>query len=321
MLDAVIAVDIGGTNSIFAVVNTAGEIISQKSMKTGSVSSFDEYVAEATKLINSLISENSQFTVKGLGIGAPDANYYTGTIDHAVNLNWGEIVPLQKALSNSTGLQVAITNDANAAALGEMLFGGAKGLTDFIEITLGTGFGSGVVIDGKMLYGHSGFGGEIGHMELIQNGRECGCGRLGCTETYVSATGICRTVQALIAEKMDSSPLREISSTKLSSKMVYDAAKSGDLLALEAFEITGDYLGRVLADSVAFSSPEAIFLFGGLANAGDLLLTPVKKYFSKYCMRMFGSIKIEISHLDESTAAVLGSAAHIWNELGITVKK
>lgn len=316
MSECVIGIDIGGTNTVVGIVDRTGTILTTESMKTRGYATFDAYVEDLDILIARMIKEHPEHTIKGVGMGAPDANHYTGRIEHAANLEWKGIIDVVDKVKAAIKLPVSLTNDANAAALGEMLFGGARGMKNFVEFTLGTGIGTGIVIDGEMVYGHTSLGGEIGHTVLVPEGRDCGCGRRGCMETYISATGICRTAQEVLCNRMDDSELRAIAPKDLTSKKIYDAAEHGDKLALECFDITAKWLGQSIADTVAISSPEAIFLFGGLANAGEMLMKPFRKYFDHYCMEMFkGTVKIERSHLNESDAAILGAAALIWDEL------
>jgi len=266
--------------------------------------------------IKKLMSGKKDYELLGIGIGAPDANYHRGTIEHAPNLAWKGIIPLADLIKKKINVPVVVTNDANAAAMGEMIFGGAKKMKDFIVLTLGTGLGSGIVIDGEMVYGHTGFAGELGHMIVVPGGRECGCGRKGCLETYASATGLVRTVQHLLSEMRDESLLRDIPPSKLTSKKIAEAAAKKDPIAVRAMNETAEILGFGIINSIVFSSPEAIFLFGGLAQAGEMLFAPVRKYLEKnnYVL-MKGTVKILPSGISESKGAVMGSAALIWNEL------
>jgi len=235
----------------------------------------------------------------------------------ASNLGWGDVVPFVKLLKGYFDYPaIVLTNDANSAAVGEMMYGGAKGMNNFIMLTLGTGVGSGIVVNGELVLGHDGFAGELGHVITEHGGRECGCGRKGCLETYASATGICRTVSELNANTKIPSDLRTVPSGQFTSKMVYDAAVKGDELALEAFEITGKMLGRSIADFVAFSSPEAVFLFGGLAQAGDYIFTPTKKHMEEnMCFLYSDKVALRPSELDGAKIAVLGASAVVWKEL------
>lgn len=315
MKNVVVGVDIGGTNTVFGLINESGEILARKSMKTGGYPVFQDYVEAASQVIESFSDDFPDYNIVTVGIGAPDANYYAGTIEHAANLDWSGIVPLAKGFEQRLLLPVVVTNDANAAALGEKLFGGAKESDHFVVITLGTGLGSGFVIDGKVLYGRGSFAGEVGHQVLFPDGRVCGCGRRGCSETYVSATGMVRTAVELMSEWMEDSVLRDYPVRELSSKKVFLAAQAGDKLALEVFRRTADHLGQVLVDTMLFSNPDTIFLFGGLANAGDLLLEPLRESFERRSLASFkGSAEIRLSELPEADAAILGAAAVGWEE-------
>jgi glucokinase len=257
----------------------------------------------------------AEYELTGIGIGAPNANYHKGTIEHPPNLGW-EFVDVRAELGKFYSIPSAVTNDANAAALGEMLFGAARGMKDFIVITLGTGLGSGIVANGELIYGADGFAGEIGHTIVDPNGRQCGCGRHGCLETYCSATGLCRTVQELICDTNEPSELRKMSYADLTAQMVSESAHRGDRLALQAFESCGSTLGMKLADSVAHLSPEAIIISGGMASAGELIFKPTKRSLEQHLFPIFrNKVKILPSQLTESTAAVLGAGALIWNVL------
>ncbi|MCH5236599.1 MAG: ROK family protein [Muribaculaceae bacterium] len=313
----VVGVDIGGTNTVFGIVDRDGNIIDIDSIKTKKHDNFDDYLKDLHSGITALLEKNNLVgEIQGIGIGAPSANYHTGRIENAANLPWGNIVPIvEKTSKIFGGLPVAVTNDANAAALGEMKYGVAKGLKDFIMITLGTGVGSGIVVNGEVVYGRDGFAGELGHAVVIRpNGRTCGCGRKGCLETYCSASGVVRTAREFLREKSESSLLRNIPEDQITSKDVYDAAKAGDKLANEIFEFTGELLGEALADFVTFSSPEAFVLFGGLAKSGDLLLDPLKKSFEKSLLFVYRQKpEILLSTLKENDAAVLGASALGWD--------
>jgi glucokinase len=258
----------------------------------------------------------------GVGIGAPNGNYYTGSIENAVNLNWRGILPVtEKMRKYFPDITVTLTNDANAAAIGEMVFGGAKNMKDFIVITLGTGLGSGIVTNGILVYGHDGFAGELGHINSQPNGRDCGCGRKGCLEAYASASGIRRTVYWLLSERMIDSELRSVCFNDLTAKMISEAALRGDKIALEAFDYTGFILGSKLADTVACTSPEAIFLLGGLANSRDLIINPTKKYMEENLLPIYrNKVKIMLSSLPDMNAGVLGAGALAWNELQLKAK-
>lgn len=317
MKEVVAGVDIGGTNTRFGLVDGKGNVLSENNFKTTDYPKINDFVAALCNGIKKLTS-GKEYKLMGIGIGAPDANYHRGTIEHAPNLAWKGIVPLADLIGKKINVPVVVTNDANAAAMGEMIFGVAKGMKDFIMFTLGTGTGSGIVIDGKMVYGHTGFAGELGHMTVIPGGRECGCGRKGCLETYASATGLVRTVLELMSEIRDESPLRDMPPSKLTSKKIAEAAAKKDPIAVKAMNKTAEILGFGIINSIVFSSPEAIILFGGLANAGELLFAPVRKYLKEnnYVL-MKDTVKILGSGIPESKGAVMGSAALIWNELKV----
>lgn len=312
----VVGIDIGGTNTVFGIVDARGHVVAADSVKTRKHVDFDDYIAELHEGLSRLIKANdAEDQIQGIGIGAPNANYYTGEIINPPNLPWGPIIPLAEKVSKAFGgIPVAITNDANAAALGEMTYGAARGMKDFIMITLGTGVGSGIVVNGQLVYGHDGFAGELGHVVMKRNnGRVCGCGRTGCLEAYCSATGVARTAREFLEIRTDPSTLRNLEIENITSKDVYDAAVAGDKLAKEIFEYTGKILGEAFADMVAFSSPQAIVLFGGLAKSGDLLLRPLRESFEKSLFPIFrGKTKIILSELKESDAAVLGASALGW---------
>lgn len=312
----VLGVDIGGTNTVFGIVDARGQVIASDSIKTRKHANFDDYIEELHNGVSHLLKMNdAEDKIQGIGIGAPNANYYTGEIQNPPNLPWGPIIPLAEKVSKAFGgIPVAITNDANAAALGEMTYGAARGMKDFIMITLGTGVGSGIVVNGQLVYGHDGFAGELGHLIVKRNnGRICGCGRTGCLEAYCSATGVARTAREFLEIRTEPSLLRNIQIEDITSKDVYDAAVAGDKIAKEIFEYTGTILGQAMADMVAFSSPQAIILFGGLAKSGDLLLRPLRESFEKSLFHAFkGKTKIILSELKESDAAVLGASALGW---------
>lgn len=312
----VVGIDIGGTNTVFGIVDARGHVVAADSVKTRKHVNFDDYVNDLHDGLSRLIESNdAEDQIQGIGIGAPNANYYTGEIVNAPNLPWESIVPLAEKVSKIfNGIPVAVTNDANAAALGEMTYGAARGMKDFIMITLGTGVGSGIVINGQLVYGSDGFAGELGHIIMKRNnGRVCGCGRTGCLEAYCSATGVARTAREFLEIRSEPSLLRNIEMEDITSKDVYDAAMAGDKLAKEIFTYTGTILGEALADMAAFSSPQAFILFGGLAKSGDLLLKPIKEAYDKNVMPIFrGKAKIIISELKESDAAVLGASALGW---------
>ncbi len=317
MKEFCIGIDIGGTNTVFGVVDINGNFIAENSIPTKKYQTIEEFIEALSKAINySLAQIGGNYILKGIGIGAPNGNYHNGTIEYAPNLNWKGIVPIADLLNKQFHVPVVLTNDANAAAMGEMIYGAAKGLKDFIVITLGTGLGSGFVVDGKIVYGHDGFAGELGHVIYDPEGRLCGCGRKGCLETYASATGIVKTVFELLSKSGEESLLRAIDKEKLNSKDIYEAAVQGDKIALEAFDFTALVLGRKLADAVAITSPEAIFLFGGLALSGDYILVPTKKYMEENLLKIYqNKVRVELSGLMGKNAAILGAAALIWKEI------
>ncbi len=311
----VVGIDIGGTNTVFGIVDARGTIIASGSIKTNKFNEVEDYVNELhTELFRLLEQNNATDKIMGIGVGAPNGNYFNGTIEFAPNLPWRGVIPLAQMLTDRFGIPVSLTNDANAAAIGEMTYGAARGLKDFIMITLGTGVGSGIVVNGQLVYGHDGFAGELGHVIVRpNNGRLCGCGRTGCLEAYTSATGVARTAREFLEVRNDPSSLRQIPIQDITSKDVYDAAISGDKLALEIFDYTGKILGEAFANFIAFSSPKAIILFGGLAKAGDLILKPIKEAMDRNTLNIYkGKVKIMFSELKESDAAVLGASALGW---------
>ena len=310
----VVGMDIGGTNTVFGVVDSRGNVLASDSVKTQQYTEVSEYVdAVCKKLLPLLRQFGGAEKIKGMGVGAPNGNYYSGTIEFAPNLPWKGVIPLAAMFEERLGIPTALTNDANAAAIGEMTYGAARGLKDFIMITLGTGVGSGIVINGQMVYGHDGFAGELGHVIARRDGRVCGCGRKGCLETYCSATGVARTAREFLAARTDASLLRNIPAENITSKDVYDAAVQGDKLAQEIFEFTGNILGEALADAIAFSSPEAIILFGGLAKSGDYIMKPIMKAMENNLLNIYkGKAKLLVSELKDSDAAVLGASALAW---------
>lgn len=311
----VMGIDIGGTNTVFGLVDARGTVIGTGSIKTQAHKNFDDYVADLYENASRLIKQfDAEDKIHGIGIGAPNANYYTGMIETNVNLPWPAPVPLVQKISEVFGIPAAVTNDANAAAIGEMTYGVARGMKNFIMITLGTGVGSGVVVNGTMVYGADGMAGELGHVTVRRNGRTCGCGRHGCLETYASATGVARTAREFLeARKDEPSLLRDIPIEEITSKDVYDAAIAGDKLAKDVFDFTGKILGEALADFAAFTSPEAFVIFGGLSKSGDLLMKPLRDAFEADCLPIHkGKIKILLSDLKESDAAVLGASALGW---------
>ena len=311
----VVGIDVGGQTSKLGVVDARGAVLAQTVIRTDTYSEVEPYIAELADAVKRIIRESgTEGKVRGIGVGAPNGNYYTGTIENAPNLLWGhERVEFAKLLSEAMdGLPVALTNDANAAAVGEMTYGAARGMKNFIMITLGTGVGSGIVINGEVVYGHDGFAGELGHVAAVRNnGRTCGCGKTGCLETYASATGVARTAREWLELTDEPSVLRSLDT--IASKDVYEAAKEGDKLALKIFEFTGKILGRSFADFIAFSSPEAIVLFGGLARAKEFLLGPIEDAMNANVLPLWrGKVKIVFSQLKESDAAILGASALAW---------
>lgn len=312
-----LGMDIGGTNTVCGVVDREGHVICSDSIKTQHYPILEDYITALTTMINGLCEKvGGKDKVEGLGVGAPNGNYYNGNIELAPNLPWkGIVIPFAKMVSESIGLPVRLTNDANAAALGEMAYGVAKGMKHFIMITLGTGVGSGIVIDGKMVYGHDGFAGELGHTIVRQDGRLCGCGRKGCLEAYCSATGIARTAREYVETTEIPSLLRELKPEEITSKDIYDAAVKGDELAIQIFRETGTILGKALANFVVFSSPEAIVLFGGLAKAGDFIMKYTKEALEANSLAIFkGKTQLLLSGLKDADAAVLGASALGWDE-------
>ena len=309
-------IDIGGTNSVMAVVSREGEILGQCSMPTASFAEFDEYINALCEHLKKLAEETCGIeNILGVGVGAPNGNFYTGRIDFAPNLPWKGILPFVEKLQEAIGLPCVITNDANAAAMGEHAYGVAKEMDHFIMITLGTGVGSGIFIDGKIVYGHDGFAGELGHtiMDFSDDARLCGCGRRGCLETYASATGVARTARQFLAERTDDSILRKLDPEKITSKDVYDAAVQGDKIAIDIYNFTGDILGKALGNFIAFSAPEAIVLFGGMAQAGEILMKPLRESMDKHTLPLWrGKVKLLVSSLKSSNAALLGASALVW---------
>lgn len=311
----VMGIDIGGTNTVFGIVDTRGMVIASGSIKTAKHNKVEDYIDELHREATRLIEANDAVDkIHGIGIGAPNANYFTGVIEDGVNLPWPTPLPLAKLVEEKFGIPVAVTNDANAAAIGEMTYGAARGIKDFIMITLGTGVGSGIVINGQVVYGHDGFAGELGHVIVKRtNGRLCGCGRTGCLEAYCSATGVARTAREFLEIRTEPSLLRNIDVDQITSKDVYDAAVNGDKLAKDIFEYTGAILGEAFANMMVFSSPAAFILFGGLSKSGELLLKPLRAAMDRNMMAIFkGKPKVLLSELKEADAAVLGASALGW---------
>ena len=312
-------IDLGGTNTVFGLVDRQGKILVEDTMKTTYYDEIEVFVAALYEKIQVCAQKaGKEIEIKGYGIGAPMGNINKGTIEYAAGLPWKGIVPLADEFHKHTSLPVTVTNDANAAAVGEMIYGGAKDMKNFVVITLGTGLGSGFVIDGKLVYGHDGFAGEIGHTAIRPgpSNRDCGCGRKGCLETYVSATGLKRSLLKIMADSIQPSELRKLSFEELDAEKIHDAAKKGDYLALRAFQHTGRMLGFKLADVVAHTNPEAIFLFGGLALAKDLIFEPAKEYMEENLLSIYkGKVKLLASELSTQNAAVLGASSLIWSGL------
>ncbi len=311
-----IGIDIGGTNTKFGIVDRNGNILFSSETSTRGHETIYEFIDALYASLYPLIEKaGGPGRIKGIGLGAPNGNYYTGTIEYAPNLPWKGIIPLAKLVEDKFQLPVTLTNDANAAAIGEMMYGAAKGMKDFIMITLGTGVGSGIVANGKLIYGHDGFAGELGHTIIIPDGRlHEGTGKYGSLESYASATGVMLTALEFLEKSDEESLLRAIPKEKIDSKEVYLAAIKGDKLAKEIFEFTGKVLGMALANFVMFSSPEAIILFGGLTRSGDLILKPTREHMEKNLLQIFqNKVKILVSHLKESDAAILGASALVWD--------
>ena len=313
----VIGLDMGGTNSVLGVVDARGHVLGRTSIKTQSYRDINDYVnalyEEAEKIIEPL---GGMEMVRGIGAGVPNGNYYTGYIQEAMNLPW-QTVPFAKLVSERFGLPCRITNDANAAAMGEMTYGAAKGMKNFIMITLGTGVGSGIVIDGNVVYGHDGFAGELGHTTAVrgENARPCNCGKMGCLEAYASATGVARTAKEILTSTTKDTLLRQLDVDNITSKDVYDAAEQGDEVAKEIFDFTGTILGQQLADFIAFSAPEAIVLFGGLTKSGDWIKRPIEEAMNNNVLPLWkNKVKVLFSDLKEADAAVLGASALAWSE-------
>lgn len=314
----VIGVDLGGTNTVFGIVDTYGKIVAEDSIKTQKYKTAEEFVEAGVACLLPLIAQGGGTEkIEGMGIGAPNANYYTGAIEIAPNIAWAHdsVVPLGEMFSQKLGIPVHLTNDANAAALGEMTYGAARGMKNFIVITLGTGVGSGIVINGQLVYGHDGFAGELGHVTMVrgEEGRVCGCGRKGCLECYCSASGMARTAREMLANTDRPSLLREKNPADIESLDVSIAAGKGDEVANEIFQFTGKMLGEACADFTAFSSPEAYIFFGGLCKAGDLIMKPIEESYNRAVMPIYrGKAKFLVSGLMNANAAVLGASALAW---------
>lgn len=317
MKEVTVGIDIGGTNTKFGLVDLEGNVLYQNKISTQGYPEFRDYISVLDNAIKAGIAEtDNDLIIRGIGVGAPNANFYRGTIEYAPNLAWKGIIPIVEIMQKDFNVPVIITNDANAAAMGEMIYGGAKNMQDFIVITLGTGLGSGIVANGQLVYGHDGFAAELGHVTVNPHGRHCGCGRIGCLETYVSATGIRRTVYKLLADYIEDSELRGISFDNLSTKMITECALRGDVVAKAAFEYTGHILGTKLADTVAHTNPEAIFLFGGLSLAGDLIFEPTRRYLEQNLMTIYkNKVKVLPSGLQNQSAPILGASSLVVDYL------
>lgn len=317
MKKVTIGIDIGGTNTKYGFVDREGNLLGDSSMSTRNhekIEAYIEAVHEAIEELRDYIGEDME--VQGIGIGAPNANYYTGTIEQAPNLRWKGVIPLAKLFGQYYDAPVSVTNDANAAAIGEMIYGGAKGMQNFAVITLGTGVGSGFVVNGELVYGHDGFAGEFGHVIAIPGGRMCTCGRRGCVETYSAARGLVLTVQEELAASQVESDLRHILADDLTPKHIFNAAEAGDEIAQKSFEYTGRVLGLSLSNLVALFSPEAIFVFGGVAKAGKWIMEPTHRYMEENLLNIYrNKVKLIPSHLPDSDAAILGASALAWKEL------
>lgn len=312
-----VGIDIGGTSTKYGLVDRSGKVFAQGNLAMTEFEDFSDYFDSLSDAIRQHIATGPKgFQLAGIGVGAANGNYYRGTIENATNLRWKSVLPIAKMFTDEFKVPCLVTNDANAAAVGEMIYGNAKGMKDFIVITLGTGLGSGFVCGGALINGHHGIAGELGHTSVNPNGRYCNCGKRGCLETYASATGIKRTVYKLLADHLEPSELRGISFEDLNTKMITDAALRGDLVAKEAFEYTGRILGMKLSDTVVHTDPEAIFLFGGLAQAGSLIFNPTIYHLEENLMPQFrGRVKVLPSGLENQTAPILGSSSLVWDYL------
>jgi glucokinase len=307
-----LGIDIGGTNTAYGFVNRRGEILLKGSVPTTGYEHPQQYMNGVKNELLPLIEKMGKENMVGVGIGAPNGNFFTGEIIFAPNLPWRGVIPMAKMAGEALGMKAVLTNDANAAAIGEMTYGAAKGMKDFILVTLGTGLGSGFVANGQLIYGHDGLAGELGHVIAVRDGRKCNCGRLGCLERYASATGMVISAEEWLSERNDPTILRSHTG-KLTAKMIQDAAQSGDAFALELYEYTAKILGQTLADMIAVTSPEAIIFFGGLAKGGDLLLVPVKKHIEENLLNIYkDKVKLILSALPDADAAILGASALAW---------
>ncbi len=318
MTDVMAGIDIGGTNTVFGLVDRDGNILSEGHMSTAVYDEAEDYLEALAAHVQTLADAHaSPVKLRGVGIGGPNGHYFSGTIEDAPNLPWKGTLEVADILSTHIGVPAVLTNDANAAAMGEMLYGAAEGMKDFVVVTLGTGLGSGYVVDGRVMYGWSGFAGELGHVIVQENGRACGCGRRGCLETYVSGPGIVRTVMEMLGDAPRGSSLRDIPMQAMTARDVTDAARTGDALANDAFARTGHILGLALANTIAITSPQAIILFGGLAQAGRLILEPTLRTMETMTLsNLKGSTRLLLSALMQRNAAVLGAAALAWADMG-----
>lgn len=313
----VFGVDMGGTGTKFGIVDARGNVLEWASIPTPEFKLIEDYVQALCDGIVAIANKYGSIEqVRGVGMGAPNANYYTGCIENAVNLPWKGIVPVAKLISERLGIPCRITNDVNAAAMGEMTFGAAKGMKNFIEIAMGTGVGSGIVINGDLVYGHDGFAGELGHTKIVHGpeGRQCGCGQKGCIEAYASATGVARSAKDIIEHSTKETSLRELDINNITSYDVFKAAEAGDEVAKEIFDFTGRLLGQKLADFIAFSAPEAIILYGGLCKSGHWILDPIVEAMNENVMPLWkGKVKVMFSGLKDSDVAILGASALVWD--------
>lgn len=312
-----VGIDIGGTNTVIGFVDKDGKCLAETGLSTTKHEEVQPFLAEVKTLIDKTISELGDVELVGIGVGAPNGNFHKGTIEFAPNLKWKGMINFVDEFKKFYNLPIFLTNDANAAAMGELIYGAAKGLKDIVVITLGTGLGSGIIVNGDLVYGHDGFAGEVGHTTVFIDGRQCGCGKKGCLETYVSATGIVRSMAEILCNSNKPSKLRDVPYNELNAYMIELAAtKDGDELAKQCYEYTGKILGIKLADVVAHTSPSTIFLFGGVAKAGNLIIEPTKRYMEEYLLPVFkNKIEIKQSGLLNENAAVLGASALVWNEL------
>lgn len=315
----VIGLDLGGTNAVFGIVDQRGDIKATTAIKTQQYDTAESFIEASVNALQPIIEQVGGIEkIKAMGIGAPNGNYYKGTIEIAPNIKWAHdcIVPLGDMFSKKlNGIPVAVTNDANAAAIGEMVYGVARGMKNFIVITLGTGVGSGIVLNGQLIYGSDGFAGELGHVTMVrgEEGRSCGCGRTGCLEAYCSATGVARTARELLAKTQRPSLLRDMNPEEITSLDVSIAAGKGDELAKEIYEYTGKMLGEACADFAAFCSPEAFIFFGGMVKAGELIMDPIRRAYDEHVLPVFkGKAQFLVSGLDGASAAVLGASAIGW---------